>query len=152
MQVTAEAFAEVPADYAYAQATGFDRLEKLARDADLTVEPLDRPELGDGPSWYVTGKAGAMHLDLLVTIAEQVPGERLTAIIVFKNIWFDTVLHVDDMGPGRCRMRVNCTGKAKGLKARFLLKGLSMADGKLSSQTAKALRKAAKRMEAEYGG
>ncbi len=150
MKLQSEAFAAVPAAFAYRRATDFDRLTALATGTGLTVTPLDRPELGEGPAWYISGKIGNMDIDLLVSIAESVENEQTSGVIVFKNIWFNARLRIHDLGPGRCRMSFDSIGEARGLKARFLLKSLKMAQGKLNEKLDTAMRKAATRLEAEH--
>lgn len=148
MHLTAEATTDASAQFVYEQATDFDQLVTVVEGFGFTV--TEAPDPDARPSWTLSGKVGGMDVDLQITIVEQSPHNRLAAKIIFNDIHFDSSLTITEVSATSCQLHVTSTGTAKGVKAKVILKGLSMLEGKFNHQLGKAVNKAAKHIGIRY--
>jgi hypothetical protein len=135
MKLTAKTDLEVPAAFVFATLIDHTSWEREAVRSGVEVErPPGSPDSGVGASWRIRGHFRGKPRNVLVTVDEQTPDQRLGLVMDSPSIEGISRVEVLVLSPRRSRLRVDLEVKPKTLAARLFINTMRLAKGRVQAR------------------
>lgn len=151
MKLTAKTDLEVPAAFVFSSLVDHPTWEREAVRNGVEIErPAGSPESGVGAAWRIRGHFRGKARNLLVTITEEVPDQRLVLSMDSPTVDGLSRIEVMVLSPRRSRLRVDLELKPKTLAARLFINTMRLAKGRVQARFEKGLGSLGARIKDRY--
>ncbi|WP_162300729.1 SRPBCC family protein [Alkalilacustris brevis] len=151
IELTASQEAAAPTEFIFDQARRFRNFANQARQNGARVRRREPdPESGRGLRWEVAISFQGLQREFTLELLERRPPDLLRFGIESPSVEGEFRVDFTALGPGRCRVDVALALRPRTLRARLVMQGLRLSQGRMLRGLQRRLAAAVERAETAY--